>query len=128
MNFAVAAPSASWIDGLAPGGRLLFSLGAPHPDVREKFPRHSAQGGVFIVDRTANGLAARWHYPAYYVCAEGNLAADGDAELALYNAFERGGFEFIKFLRWNEPTDPLRCWYWTPRWSLSYDELGGPAA
>ena len=128
VNFAVAAPSASWIDGLAPGGRLLFSLGAPRPDVREKFPRHSAQGGVFTVDRTVNGLAARWHYPAYYVCAEGGLAADGDAELALYNAFERGGFEFIKSLRWNEPTDPLRCWYWTPRWGLSYDELGGPAA
>ena len=42
---------------------------------------------------------------------------------ALYNAFERGGYEFIKSLRWNEPTDPLRCWYWTPRWSLSYDDV-----
>jgi protein-L-isoaspartate(D-aspartate) O-methyltransferase len=128
VNFAVAAPSASWIDGLAPGGRLLFSLGAPHPDVRAKFPRHSAQGGVFIVDRTANGLAALWLYPAYYVCAEGGLAADAEAELALYNAFQRGGFEFIKSLRWEESFDPLRCWYWTAQWGLSYDGLGGPAA
>jgi protein-L-isoaspartate(D-aspartate) O-methyltransferase len=125
VNFAVAAPTASWIERLAPGGRLLFSLGAPRPDVREKFPRHSAQGGVFIVDKTANGLAAHWLYPAYYVCAEGKLAADGEAELALYNAFERGGFEFIKSLRWNQPADPLRCWYWTPRWSLGYDDVGG---
>lgn len=60
VNFAVAAPPASWIEQLATGGRLLFSLGAPHPDARNKFPRHSAQGGVFTIDKTANGLAARW--------------------------------------------------------------------
>jgi len=128
VNFAVAAPAALWIEKLAPGGRLLFSLGAPHPDIRDKFPRHSAQGGVFIIDKTPNGLAARWAYPAYYVCAEGGLTGEGEAEVALFNAFKRGGFEFVKSLRWNEPFDPLRCWYWTAHWGLSYDALGGPAA
>lgn len=123
VNFAVAAPAELWIERLAPNGKLLFSLGAPHPDVREKFPRHSAQGAAFLISRTPSGLAARWLYPAYYVCAEGKLAGDRDSELALYNAFERGGFEFVKSLHCNESIDPARCWYWTRHWCLSYDEL-----
>jgi len=126
VNFGVAAPAASWIEHLKPGGKLLFSLGAPHPDARTKFPRHAAQGAAFLIERTAGGLGARWLYPAYYVCAEGTLAGDADAELALYQAFERGGFEFVRSLRWNEPTDPMRRWYGTPSWSLSYDAVGDP--
>jgi protein-L-isoaspartate(D-aspartate) O-methyltransferase len=123
VNFGVTAPAASWIEHLKPDGKLLFALGVPHPDVRAKFPRHAAHGAAFLIGRTANGFAARWLYPAYYVCAEGSLAGDADAELALYHAFERGGFEFVRSLRWKEPTDPMRCWYWTPQWSLSFDAL-----
>jgi protein-L-isoaspartate(D-aspartate) O-methyltransferase len=123
VNFGVAAPAASWIEHLKPGGKLLFALGAPHPDRRAKFPRHAAQGAAFLIDRTTNGLAARWLYPAYYVCAEGSLAGDADAELALYQAFERGGFDSVRSLRWNEAADPTRCWYWTPRWSLTFDAV-----
>ncbi len=125
VNFGATAPAANWIEHLKPGGKLLFALGVPHPYVRAKFPRHAAHGAAFLIERTANGLAARWLYPAYYVCAEGALAGDADAELALYQAFERGGFEFVRSLRWNEATDPARCWYWTPRWALSFDALDG---
>jgi len=121
VNFGVAAPAASWIEHLAPSGKLLFSLGVPHPDARNRFPRHAAQGAALLIDRTSKGFAARWLYPAYYVCAEGELAGDSDSELALHAAFERGGIEFVKSLRWNEATDPTRCWYWTSHWSLSYD-------
>src|SRR5262245_4994701 len=125
-NSGVAATAASWIEQLKPGGKLLFALGAPHPDVRAKFPRHAAHGAAFLVERTPSGLAARWLYPAYYVCAEGTLAGDADAELALYQAFERTGFELVRSLRWNEPTDPMRRWYGTPTWSLSCEEVGEP--
>jgi protein-L-isoaspartate(D-aspartate) O-methyltransferase len=121
VNFGVAAPAASWIEQLKPGGRLLFALGVPHPDAREKFPRHAAHGAAFLIERSANGFPARWLYPAYYVCAEGALNGDADAELALFEAFERGGCELVRSLRWNEPSDPKRCWYWTPRWSLSFE-------
>jgi protein-L-isoaspartate(D-aspartate) O-methyltransferase len=124
-NFGVVAPAASWIERLKPGGKLLFALGAPHPDARAKYPRHAAHGAAFLIDRTKTGFAARWLYPAYYVCAEGSLAGDAAAELALYQAFERGGFERVRSLRWNEPADPVRCWYWTPRWSLAFDPVGG---
>jgi hypothetical protein len=55
------------------------------------------------------------------------LAGDAKAELALFQAFERGGFEFVRSLRLNESTDPMRCWYWTPTWSLSYDDVGKPS-
>src|SRR5262245_36151786 len=125
VNFGVTAPAASWIEYLKPGGKLLFALGVPHPDARAKFPRHAAHGAAVLTDREANGFAARGLYPAYYRSAEGSLAGDADAELALYRAFERGGFEFVQSLRWNEPTDPMRCWYWTPRWSLAFDALEG---
>jgi len=124
VNFAVTAPAASWIERLKLGGKLVFPLGAAHPDLRTKFPRHAAHGGAFVIDRRSNGYAARWLCPAYFVCAEGSLAGDADAELALYQAFERGGFESVRSLCWNEPADPMRCWYWTPLWSLSFDALG----
>jgi protein-L-isoaspartate(D-aspartate) O-methyltransferase len=123
VNFGVAAPAASWIEHLAPHGKLLFSLGVPHPDVRERFPRHAARGAALLIERRSNGLAARCLYPAYYVCAEGELTGDSEAELALHSAFERGGIEFVKSLRWRERADATRCWYWTPHWSLSYDPL-----
>lgn len=123
VNFGVAAPAASWIEHLAPDGKLLFSLGVPHPNARERFPRHAARGAALLIERRPNGFAARWLYPAYYVCAEGELAGDSDSELALHAAFERGGIEFIKSLRWKEPTDAMRCWYATAQWGLSYDPL-----
>jgi protein-L-isoaspartate(D-aspartate) O-methyltransferase len=124
VNFGVTAPAASWIERLKVGGKMVFPLGAPHPDLRAKFPRHAAHGGALVIDRRANGYAARWLCQAYFVCAEGSLAGDADAELALYQAFERGGFESVHSLRWNEPADSMRCWYSTPLWSLSFDTLG----
>jgi protein-L-isoaspartate(D-aspartate) O-methyltransferase len=125
VNFAVAAPAASWLQRLKPQGRLLFALGAPHPQARARFPRHSAKGGVVVIDRVAKGFAAQYRYPAYYVCAEGELAGDERSELALFAAFEKGGIEFVKSLRLSGAVDPTRCWYATSRWGLSYDALDG---
>jgi protein-L-isoaspartate(D-aspartate) O-methyltransferase len=125
VNFAVAAPAASWLQRLKPQGKLLFALGAPHPQARAKFPRHSAKGGVLVIDRVSQGFAAQYRYPAYYVCAEGELAGDERSELALFAAFEKGGIEFVKSLRLAGAIDPTRCWYATSRWGLSYDALDG---
>jgi protein-L-isoaspartate(D-aspartate) O-methyltransferase len=123
VNFAAAAPAASWIENLKPDGKLLFPLGVPHPDARARYPRHARHGAALLIERKPNGFAVRWLYPAYYVCAEGGLAGDAEAEAALYQAFERGGIEFVRSLGWNGRTDPARCWYWTPKWGLSYDAL-----
>jgi protein-L-isoaspartate(D-aspartate) O-methyltransferase len=123
VNFGVAAPAASWIEHLAPNGKLLFSLGVPQPIAGIIFPRHAAKGAALLIERKPNGFAARWLYPAYYVCAEGELAGDNESERNLYAAFERGGIELIKSLRWNEGFDAMRCWYATAQWGLSYDPL-----
>jgi protein-L-isoaspartate(D-aspartate) O-methyltransferase len=125
VNFAVAAPAPAWTERLKPEGRLLFALGAPHPQARARFPRHSAKGGVLVIDRVPNGFAAHYRYPAFYVCAEGELAGDERAELALYAAFEKGGIEFVKSLQLGGVVDPTRCWYAAPDWGLSYDALDG---
>jgi len=58
VNFAVTAPAASWLEHLKPGGKLLFALGVPHPDVRAKFPRHAARGAS--VRPTTSALRAHW--------------------------------------------------------------------
>ena len=89
-----------------------------------KFPRHSARGAASLIERMPNGLAARWLYPAYFVCAEGTLAGDA-AECSLHQAFENGKFKAVRSLRWNEPIDEVNCWYSTPLWSLSLAELDG---
>jgi protein-L-isoaspartate(D-aspartate) O-methyltransferase len=125
VNFAVAAPAFAWLERLNPQGRLLFALGAPHPQARTKFPRHSAKGGVLVIDRMPQGFAAQYRYPAYYVCAEGELAGDERSELALYAALEKGGIEFVKSLRLNGAVDPTRCLYAATGWGLSYDALDG---
>jgi protein-L-isoaspartate(D-aspartate) O-methyltransferase len=121
VNFAVAAPAAAWIANLKPGGKLLFPLGVPHPEAQALYPRRSAQGAAFLVDRTSNAFAAGYLYPAYFVCGEGVMVGGADDEQALRSAFQRGGYEFVRSLRWNEPADPTRCWYWTRQWALSYD-------
>jgi protein-L-isoaspartate(D-aspartate) O-methyltransferase len=121
VNFAVAAPAAAWTERLKPGGKLLFPLGAPNPAQSGKFPKHSAQGAAFLIERRPGGFSARWLYTVYFVCAEGALGAE--AEAALFEAFKRGGAEFVQSLRWNEQIEPRRCWYWTPRWSLAFDPL-----
>jgi len=125
VNFAVAAPAMSWIERLEPDGKLLFALGAPHPSAQKKFPRHSARGAALLVERRPAGLAAKYLYPAYFVCAEGKLSGDHDSELALFAAFEKGGIEFIKSLQLDDGVDATRCWYSTARWGLSYDALDG---
>jgi hypothetical protein len=76
-----------------------------------------------VGSRSSPPVSFNIQHPAYYVCAEGTLAGNADAELTLYEAFERGGFEFMLSLLMNEPTDPMRRWYGTPS-SLVYDEAG----
>ena len=40
--------------------------------------------------------------PAFFVCAEGALSATEEDGLRERAAFERGGVEFVRSLRWNE--------------------------
>ena len=56
VNFAVSRPADRWVDGLAPGGRLVFPLGVPGPQRPNSGGRHSDRGardqhGLFCLRR-----------------------------------------------------------------------------
>jgi protein-L-isoaspartate(D-aspartate) O-methyltransferase len=122
VNFLVQRPADSWVDRLAPGGRLIFPLGVPRPKRSPTGGTHTLYGAGLRIERKAAGFAARWLGPAYFVFAEGPLADVSEDGAALKAAFEKGGVEFVRSLRWKEPGKPGRCWFQSPDWSLSYDE------
>ncbi|HEV7258354.1 MAG TPA: methyltransferase domain-containing protein [Bosea sp. (in: a-proteobacteria)] len=125
VNFSVERPAAAWLARLKPGGRLIFPLGVPN--ARRSGPRdgrHALHGLGLMVERVEAGFAARSLGGAFFVCAEGELAAGKDERAALMAAFEGGGSEFIRSLRWREPPSPGRSWFIGSGWSLSYDEPG----
>jgi protein-L-isoaspartate(D-aspartate) O-methyltransferase len=115
VNFGVAGPAATWLDRLAPGGRLVFPLCVPSPH-----RRHSAHGAALCLTRTAAGYAARYISPVAFVVADGPLAGDAQTQKALYDAFNRGGVESVASLR-RDAGEPGRCWFCSPTWSLCYD-------
>ena len=124
VNFAVTAPPEPWIERLAPGGRLVFPLGVPGRARLPGGPRHSTQGGAFLIERGDGGFPARHLGAAYFVHAEGDPGHADDAETArLDRAFRSGGIEFVKSLAWRRPAETGRCWFWSPAWSLSYDPV-----
>jgi len=122
VNFLVQRPADPWIEQLDRGARLILPIGVPRPKPSPAGGTHTLYGAGLCVERTAAGFAARWLGPAFFVCAEGALAGGVDEAAALKSAFEKGGVEFVRSLRWKEPGKPGRCWFQSPDWSLSYDE------
>lgn len=123
VNFAVGRPADRWIDALRPGGRLIFPLGQPGRRRGTSGGRH-ADGGGFRIERVAKGFAAAWLGPAFFVCADGLLSPSQTDRLALHAAFEAGGMEFVRCLRWREPAIADRSWFIGTGWSLGYDAPG----
>jgi protein-L-isoaspartate(D-aspartate) O-methyltransferase len=119
VNFAVSQPAGPWIERLALDGKLIFPLGVPDPSSRPDGPRHSVRGAALMIEKRAQGIAAKSLGPAFFVCAEGGMA--GDEATTLFQAFEGGGLDRVKSLRWQEAVDPARCWFSSPEWSLSFD-------
>lgn len=120
VNFAVGRPADRWMDALRPGGRLIFPLGQPGRRRGTSGGRH-ADGGGFRIERVAAGFAAAWLGQAFFVCAEGILAPSQADKQALHTAFETGGMEFVRCLRWREPAVADRSWFIGTGWSLGYD-------
>ncbi len=120
VNFLVQHPAPAWVEHLVPGGRLIFPLGVPRPS--RGGGTHTLHGAGLRIERLEQGFAAEWLGPAYFVYAEGLLAEPHAESAALKTAFENGGIEFIRSLRWRRPATPGRCWYIGAGWSLSYDE------
>jgi protein-L-isoaspartate(D-aspartate) O-methyltransferase len=123
VNFAVADPTACWIDNLTAGGTLVFPLGSAPSHAHGHTRRHSGNGAVLVCTRTASGIAVRHLTPCVFVCAEGRLAGTPALQDALGGAFLRGGIEFVRSYCRPPPPSPERCWFWSPAWALSYDAL-----
>jgi protein-L-isoaspartate(D-aspartate) O-methyltransferase len=130
VNFALAEPADNWLDHLAPDGRLLFPLGAPHPDARGVERRHSARAVILIVTRTPTGFAAEFDAEVSFVFAEGSTAGDAATRNVVYEAL--GGIHPSRFIRSEIPAGVVRSLHRgpgpaghtllsTPRWSLSFD-------
>jgi protein-L-isoaspartate(D-aspartate) O-methyltransferase len=125
VNFATSRPAVAWIDNLAIGGRLIFPLGVP----RER-PTGGGWRGLnalaVLITRLDLGFAARVLGQIAFVFAEGESTARSEADVrALQNSLEKGGWENIRSLVWNAPTDAARCWLKGDGWALSFEE---PAA
>jgi protein-L-isoaspartate(D-aspartate) O-methyltransferase len=123
VNFSVPRPAEAWIDGLRPGGRLVLPLGVPRRERRATGGRHARHGAALRIEKCRDGFAAASIGPAYFVCADGQLATTPDELQRLSAAFERGGIEFVKSLLWKVAPPVGRCWYVGDNWALCYDEV-----
>jgi protein-L-isoaspartate(D-aspartate) O-methyltransferase len=119
VNFAVDRPAPPWLERLNAGGRLVFPLGTI---ARGAGP---AYGVGLIVERIGEGgvYSARSLGGAYFVRAEGDarLLAEGEEREALLCAFERGGFDTVRSLRWRAPPSPDKALFVGEGWSLGAD-------
>jgi protein-L-isoaspartate(D-aspartate) O-methyltransferase len=111
VNFAVSRPADRWIEGLAPGGRLVFPLGVPGPKRMNSGGRHSDRGAALRIERRGDGFAACAVSTAYFVCAEGGFEADAEEAERLRAAFDAGGLDTVHSLIWKRPAPPDRCWF-----------------
>lgn len=121
VNFAIHRPSISWVDNLAPGGRLVFPLCAPRRDDRNRLAPHSSRGGLFLFQRLPGEYRARHLSPAFFVWGEG-VTGSMESYIALEAAFRRGGMENIRRLRWKTKPEESE-WYSDEDWGL----VSGPA-
>jgi protein-L-isoaspartate(D-aspartate) O-methyltransferase len=124
VNFAVARPAEPWILRLAPAGRLIFPLGVSRPRRARRGGRGVAYGAAFLISRSSNKSAfkAKWLGQAFFVGAEGSLAESPEEREKLTAAFERGGAELVRSLRWKAPPSPAGSWLVGADWSLSYEQ------
>jgi protein-L-isoaspartate(D-aspartate) O-methyltransferase len=119
VNFAVSRPADRWIEGLSPGGRLVFPLGVPGPQRPNSGGRHSDRGAALRIERRGEGYAARAISTAYFVCAEGEFEADPQEAARLRAALEAGGLDQVRSLIWKRPALLDRCWFAGKDWALS---------
>lgn len=120
VNFAVARPADRWIEGLAPGGRLVFPLGVPAPQRPDAGGRHSERGAALRIERRGDTYAAEMVSSAYFVCAEGTA---GDVDAAdvdrLRESFAASGPDQVRSLVWKRPPPPDPCWFIGTDWALT---------
>lgn len=124
VNFAAPRPAERWIEGLAPGGRLIFPLGVPAAQQPGLGGRHADRGAALRIERRGGGYAARAITPAYFVYAEGHgLEATADELARLRTAFDAGGIDQVRSLIWKRPNSLSHNWFAGANWALSHEDV-----
>lgn len=86
VSFAVEDYPEAWLAALARGTRILAPLGA-----RAEGPGHAfAAGAAYLLAPGAEGIAARFVSPAFFICAEGAEPVTPDHRARLARAFAQG--------------------------------------
>lgn len=120
VNFALALPADAWLDRLAPGGVLLFPLGAPDPDAQDAHARRSTDRAALLkVTRQDGGFAATFDWPVAFVFAEGATAGDATLRAALWEASGRDGRAGVRSLH-RRALPAGEAWFVSPRFSLGF--------
>ena len=123
VNAGVTSPPGPWLDALKPGGRLVLPLTADFTDRAGVF---TTRGGLFLIERTSDGYAARWMREiTIYACVG---ARNPIEEATLARAFEEGNArakgpkEVSRLYRGEEAEllEPERCWVRGSGWALAY--------
>lgn len=119
-NFALDHPPESWVENLAPYGRLIFPLGIPaiESSSRSGFTRHAA---YLMIDRQAQGFGARFLQPVSFIWGESGKSVPAGRHAGLEAAFRARGLRKVRSLRWK--TAPVgQEWYGEEAWGLSVEE------
>jgi protein-L-isoaspartate(D-aspartate) O-methyltransferase len=110
VNAGVEQLPRSWLDTLAPGGRLVFPL----------VPR-SGPGAVFVVRREPRGYAARFLCRARFVPCIGT--EDEAAGARLDEAFRGGACEAVRSLRLAPEAPDGSAWFAGDGWWFSTQDV-----
>jgi len=106
VNASAIEPFREWRDALKPGGRLMFPLEAP-----------GRLGAMLLLTRPAGGgpWPARMMLSVAFIACEADR--DREATRRLTEAFDRGGWNEVRSLRFDPPDE--NTWLAEDGWRLS---------
>ena len=122
VNGGVTHPSARWLEGLRPGGRLALALTSIRPRHRIRRVVRDHFGRILHVRRRPGGYAARFTE----ACGIQALLGGRDPALQreLRRAFEAGDFESVRSLRTDAHAAEDACWMHSDGYCLSKRTVG----
>ena len=112
VNAGATHPRGSWLDALAPGGRLVLPLTVAMPPGAPV-----GKGMVLLASRTPTGFDAR--FLNMVVIYNAQSMRDPALEARLAHAMRRGDFASVRRLRRDAHDESEACWWHGPEACLS---------
>jgi protein-L-isoaspartate(D-aspartate) O-methyltransferase len=115
VNAGVVRPMNTWLDALNDGGRLILPMTTSYT-TDEGYDM--TRGAIFLIERQGRDFIAQWKsQTGIYPCVG---ARDEASEIALKEAFEKGGWQKVTRLYRTAEIEPERRWVRGPDWCLAY--------